>query len=66
MNIILELIEGIANGGHTSLILPKGLMQNESCLKCAYGGENLTVNFCKRPLDQKCHKAIPDVALTSY
>jgi len=59
-NILHEMVVGIATGGYASYTLPKGLKQNESCLKCAYGGDNLTVNFCKRPPKQRCYKMLPN------
>ncbi len=58
MDFISEIVNGIALKNYHSYVLPKGLKQNESCIKCSYGGENLTVNFCKRPLDEKCRKFI--------
>lgn len=55
-SILDKMVDGISTGGYESYILPKGLKQNESCMKCEYGGDKLTVNFCKRPKDQQCNK----------
>lgn len=54
MDVIADLAAGLVN--YTDYTLPIGLKQSESCLVCEYGGQGLTVNFCKRPPDQKCRK----------
>ena len=65
INLIEQILIGIASGAYASSTLPKGLKQAETCAECVYGGTNAVVNYCRRPADQICYQQQAKKAINS-